>query len=538
MDQSLPRPISRTWVTIALMVGIFVAALDQTIVDTAFPRMIAELHGETIFTWVITAYMLASTAIVPVVGKLADIYGRKIFYITGLVVFVVGSMLCGAARDMTQLILFRGLQGIGAGMLMPIGFTIVGDLYPGEQRAKMQGAFSAVWGLSSILGPKLGGWITTNLNWRYVFYINLPIGLIALVLIVMTYRESKGAKRPIDWLGSFTVTASIVSILLALNKGGDWGWTAPSTLLLFAIGLVTLVAFLIIERRVEEPVLDLSLFQNRLFAVMSALGFIFGVGMFGAIVYIPWFIQGVVGVDPNTAGNVMTPMLMSMVVFSAASGFLTLRLNYRTQVTLGTILMALAFFLMAGWHRGTTQWTATWNTMVMGAGLGLTMPVLTLAPQNAFNATRRGTVTGAATFFRQIGASVGITVLGVVYNHQLGHFFPTTVGPLFERLRPAVAGNPAAQAGMAQLAAQPAILVRFLIDSGKFPFQLPPEQQTALLNAAKDMMSSALHVVFWTGFGTVLVGTLVAQLLGDISLKKQTAALGEDAKPEINLLSE
>ncbi|HLO02856.1 MAG TPA: MDR family MFS transporter [Symbiobacteriaceae bacterium] len=539
MDQTLPRPISRTWVTIALMVGIFVAALDQTIVDTAFPRMIADLHGETIFTWVITAYMLASTAIVPVVGKLADIYGRKIFYATGIVLFVAGSMLCGIAQDMTQLILYRGFQGIGAGMLMPIGFTIVGDLYPGAQRAKMQGVFSGVWGLSSILGPKLGGWITTEFGWRYVFFINLPIGLIALAMIMLTYRESRGEKRPIDWIGSFTVTAGIVTLLLALNKGGDWGWSSVTTLGLFAVAAVMLIVFLITERRVPEPVLDLTLFRNRTFSVMSLLGFIFGIGMFGAIVYIPWFIQGVVGVDPNQAGNVMTPMLMSMVVFSALAGFLTLKMNYRTQLTLGTLLMALAFFLMTSWHRGTTQWTATWNIMIMGAGLGLTMPVLTLAPQNAFAANKRGTVTSAATFFRQIGASVGITVLGVVYNHQLKAFFPSTVGPVFERLKPMLAAAPPAAAeAMAAVAAAPAILVRFLVDSGKLPFALPPEMATALLSGAKDMMSSSLHVVFWCSLGTVLVGTVVAQFMGSISLKGQSVAHGETAKAEINLMTE
>jgi EmrB/QacA subfamily drug resistance transporter len=521
------------------MVGIFVAALDQTIVDTAFPRMIADLHGETIFTWVITAYMLASTAIVPVVGKLADIYGRKFFYAAGIILFVAGSMLCGAAQNMTQLILYRGFQGIGAGMLMPIGFTIVGDLYPGAQRAKMQGAFSGVWGLSSILGPKLGGWITTHLGWRYVFYINLPIGLVALALILLTYRESRGERRPIDWIGSFTVTAGIVTLLLALNKGGDWGWTSVTTLGLCAVSVVMLVVFLITERRVPEPVLDLSLFRNRIFSVSVLLGFIFGIGMFGAIVYIPWFIQGVVGVDPNQAGNVMTPMLMSMVVFSALAGFITLRINYRTQLTLGTLLMALAFFLMTGWHRGTTQWTATWNIIIMGAGLGLTMPVLMLAPQNAFAANRRGTVTSAATFFRQIGASVGITVLGVVYNHQLKVFFPTTVGPVFDQLKPLLAQAPAAAAEtLKAVALEPAILVRFLVDSGKLPFPLPPEVATALLDGAKDMMSAALHVVFWCGLGTILVGTLVAQFMGRSSLKSQTAAHGEAVKTEINLITE
>ncbi|HYG58348.1 MAG TPA: MFS transporter, partial [Symbiobacteriaceae bacterium] len=197
---------NKAFVTAGLLVGLLVAALDQTIVDTAFPKMIADLHGEAIFTWVLTAYMLASTAIVPVVGKLADIYGRKVFYLTGLGLFVGGSMLCGAAQDMTQLILFRALQGVGGGMLMPIAFTIVGDLFPGPERAKMQGIFGAAWGLASVMGPKLGGWITHNLSWRWIFYVNLPVGIVAAALMLLYYRESRGARRPIDWAGSITLT--------------------------------------------------------------------------------------------------------------------------------------------------------------------------------------------------------------------------------------------------------------------------------------------------------------------------------------------
>ena len=310
---------NKVMLTAGLLVGLLVAALDQTIVDTAFPRMIADLHGETIFTWVITAYMLASTSIVPVVGKLADIYGRKIFYLGGMILFVGGSMLCGIAQSMPQLIAFRAIQGIGGGMLMPIAFTIIGDVFPGEQRAKMQGLFGGVWGLASIFGPKLGGWITHNYTWRWIFYINLPVGLIAFTLMFLFYKESKGARRPIDWVGSITVTSGIVALLLGLNRGEEWGWSSPATLGLFAVAIALLVTFVYVEKRVEEPVIDPSLFANRTFTIMSLAGFLMGVGMFGAIIYVPWFIQGVVGVNPNQAGNVMTPMMLTMVVSSVAA---------------------------------------------------------------------------------------------------------------------------------------------------------------------------------------------------------------------------
>lgn len=517
------------------MVGLLVAALDQTIVDTAFPRMIAELHGEKIFTWVITIYMLASTAIVPVVGKLADIYGRKVFYLVGMALFVGGSMLCGAAQSMPQLIVFRGLQGVGGGMLMPIAFTIIGDLFPGEERAKMQGLFGGVWGLASIFGPKLGGWITHHYSWRYIFYINLPIGLIAGALILYAYRESKGERRPIDWLGSITVTAGVSTFLLAMARVDEWGWGSWQTIGLLAVAAALLIAFVLIERRVEEPVLDPSLFQNRTFTVMSAAGFLMGAGMFGAIIYIPWFIQGVVGVNPDQAGNVMTPMMLTMVAFSITAGRLALKMAYRYQVSAGFLVVAAGFFLMTRWTAETTQIQATLASMVVGAGLGLIMPILTLAVQNAFPANRRGVVTSAATFFRSVGATVGVTLLGTVFNNQMASRFKESMAPQMAQMTPLLAKlPPEAAAFFQQVQTDPQMLVRLLL-SPEAQGQIPEAFRGPFIHGIKVMMANSLHVVFFSAIGVVAAGLLSVQFLGNVSLKAQAKAQQGEAVLEVTI---
>jgi EmrB/QacA subfamily drug resistance transporter len=526
-------------VTIALMVGILVAALDQTIVDTAFPRMIAELHGESIFTWVLTAYMLASTAIVPVVGKLADIYGRKIFYLVGMALFVGGSMLCGLAQSMVQLILFRGLQGIGAGMLMPIAFTIVGDIFPGEERAKMQGLFGGMWGLASIIGPKLGGWITHHYSWRWIFYINLPIGLVAGLLMFLFYRESKGERRPVDWLGATTVTAGIVCFLLATAQGGEaWAWDSWQSIGLYGASAVLLALFTFVETRVPEPVLDPKLFANRTFSVLSLASFIFGAGMFGCIIFVPWFIQGVVGVNPDQAGNVMTPMMLTMVVFSVLAGRLALKIAYRYQISLGLIIVGAGYYTMTRWAIDTTQGQATLSSMIVGAGLGLIMPILTLAVQNAFPPNRRGVVTSAATFFRQVGASVGITVYGVVFNHQMSQQFQEKLAPAFSRLQGALANlPPQAREFFQQVQSDPQILVRILL-SEEAQRAIPDPFRAQFITGIKQMMADSLHVVFWSGLGAVAVGLLVVQFLGNASLKRQIAEHGGKVEIETPLVAD
>jgi len=506
-----------------LLVGMLVAALDQTIVDTAFPRMIAELHGEDQFTWVITAYLLASTAVVPVVGKLADIYGRKIFYLIGMGLFVGSSMLCGAAESMLQLILFRALQGIGGGMVMPVVFTIVGDLFPGEARARMQGLFGGVFGVASVLGPKLGGWITHHFSWRWIFYINLPLGLIAMAFMFLFYRESRGERRPVGWLGALTVMASVVLFLLAMAQGGEaWAWDSWQSITLFGGSALFLILFLAVERRVPEPVLDPSLFRNRTFAVMQAVGLLMGAGMFMAVIFIPWFIQGVVGYNPNQAGNVMTPMMLSMVVASVLGGRAALRFTYRQQLSAGFLILLAGFFTMTRWTPHTTALQATVSSMILGAGLGLIMPITTLAVQNAFPAHRRGVVTSATAFFRQNGGTVGSTLGGAIFNHQMAARFQERLAGQVARLQEAGAAlPPQAAAFFREAAADPQMLVRLLLSS-EAQAAIPAAFREPLLAGVKAMMVDSLHVVFYTGIALVFAGLVAVQLLGSVSLREQT----------------
>jgi EmrB/QacA subfamily drug resistance transporter len=503
---------TKTILTVGLMIGLLVSALDTTIVDTAFPRIVAELQGESLFTWVMTMYMLTSTAIVPMVGKMADTHGRKFFYLAGIALFVGGSVLCGMAGSMTQLILFRGLQGIGGGMLLPVAYTIVGDVYPGEQRATVQAFLSAVWGIASTVGPKLGGWITLHYTWRWIFYINLPIGLISAVIMLVGYKESRSAeRRPVDWLGSATVTAGITAFLLAVARGGEaWAWTSWQSLGLFASAAALIALFARIETKAEEPVLDPQLFRNPLFTAVNGAGFTAGAAMFGAIVFIPWFIQGVGGVDPNQAGNVATPMMIALGMCTVLASRLSLKLPYRYLFSTGFVLLAAGFSLMAQWGVTTTPLQATLGSIVVGAGLGLIIPMLTPTLQNAFPASKRGVVTSSSQFFRQIGSTVGLTLFGVIFNRQMAHALTDTVAAGADPFFAGAHGDPQ-------------VLVRVLLNPG-LQASLPDGSRAAVVAQVKAMMAGALHGVFWAGVAIVLVGLVAVQLMGNASLKRQTAA--------------
>jgi EmrB/QacA subfamily drug resistance transporter len=523
MDRTTKRLI-----TAGLMVSLLVTALDQTIVDTAIPRMIAELHGEAIFTWVITIYMLASSVILPVVGKLADLYGRKILFLTGMGVFLAGSVLSGLAGDMVSLIIFRGVQGLGAGMLMPVVFTMVGDVYPGAQRAKVQGFFAAVYGLGSIVGPKLGGYITFHFSWRWVFFINLPVGIIAAVMMFLFYLEAKGERRSIDWLGSITITAGLTCLLLAITSGGGaWSWNSPLSFALMAGAVVLLGAFLLIETRAKEPVLDLNLFRNRTFSLVSMLAFLTGAAMFGVLVFVPWFVQGVVGLDPNQAGNVMVPAMISMVVFSMIGGPAALKLPYREVIGAGLVLMLTGFVLATRWTAHTSELVVMLDAVIVGAGLGIIAPILTLAVQNAFPATRRGVVTSARTFFNQLGATVGVAIFGLIFNQQMAEQFTQRFVPLLPALKEQLPAG--GQDFLTHAVAEPQLLIRVLLREDVRDF-IPLAIRPQVIEVTKEMMTTSLLAVFWCAIALVILGGGVCLLFGRTSLKRQSSemALSEE----------
>lgn len=407
----------------AIMLGLFLSAMDQTVVGTALPRIIADLSGLELYSWVFTSYMLASTASVPIVGKMGDIFGRKRFFLAGIVVFLIGSMLCGAAQSMMQLILFRGLQGIGGGFIFANAFALIGDLYPPVERGKYAGLMSGVFGIASIIGPLVGGFITDNLDWRWVFYVNIPLGLVALAVLarVLPGHERPAQRRPLDYAGAVTLVAAIVPLLLAFSWAGtDYAWTDIRVLAPMAFAAAMAVTFFIIERRAAEPIVPLSLFQNRVFAVCTAVTFVSGAAMFAGTVYIPLFMQGVLDFSATNAGLVLTPMTLAMVAGSAISGQIISRTGrYKALVVVGLLVATGGLLLLSRLGAGSSQVAGMAAMAVLGFGLGLSFPALVLASQNAVPFSMMGVTTSLNTFARSVGGTIGVAIMGSLLTRRL-----------------------------------------------------------------------------------------------------------------------
>ena len=410
---------------LGLMLSVLLASLDQTIVGTAEPRIIAQLSGFDRYPWVSTNYLLTSTLAIPIFAKLSDIYGRKWFFLTGAGMFVTTSALCGASGTLTflpidgmnQLIVFRGMQGIGGGMMMGLAFTIIGDVFSPAERGKYQGFFAATYGLSSIFGPTLGGWLTDHVSWRAAFYVNLPVGIVAIVAIWLyfPYWRPEGVKRSIDWAGVATLILCIVPLLLALTWVRDYGWASPRVEFLLAMSIVMLVAFLRIERKAIEPLIPLVLFRHPVIGMASAASFILGMGMFGVIIYLPLFMQAVLGISATGSGNLLTVLLLSSVVGSILTGQINLRyLTYKPSAVAGSILITAGMVLFARMGAMTQRTDVVVAMLVAGFGMGLLMPVYTVAIQNAASREHMGAASALPTFFRSIGSTVGVAVFGTV----------------------------------------------------------------------------------------------------------------------------
>ncbi|MGW1076715.1 MFS transporter [Streptomyces sp. NPDC002537] len=407
----------------ALLLGMLLAALDQTIVSTALPTIVSDLGGLDHLSWVVTAYMLASTAATPLWGKLGDQYGRKKLFQTAIVIFLVGSALCGLSRNMGELIAFRALQGLGGGGLMVLSMAIVGDIVPPRDRGRYQGLFGAVFGGTSVLGPLLGGLFVDNLSWRWVFYINLPIGVVALAVIAaVLHIPVRRTPHRIDYLGTFLIAAVATCLVLMTSLGGvTYPWSSWRIIGLGVLGAALLVPFVLVERRAAEPVLPLKLFRIRTFALCSVIGFVVGFAMFGSMTYLPTFLQVVQGVSPTLSGVHMLPMVAGMLISSTASGQIVSRTGrYKAFPIAGTGVTAIGLLLL---HRldpasGTAEMSGYF--FVFGFGLGLVMQVLVLVVQNAVGYEDLGVATSGATFFRSIGASFGVSIFGTIFTSRLG----------------------------------------------------------------------------------------------------------------------
>lgn len=429
---------------LGMLLAALLAAIDQTIVGTAEPRIIAALSGFDRYPWVATIYLLTSTVAVPIFASLSDRYGRKPFFMSGVVLFVIASALCGAAGNLTflpfdgmgQLIAFRGLQGLGAGIITGVLFTIVGDIFSPQERGKYQGLFAAVFGLASIFGPTLGGWLTDQWSWRACFYVNLPVGLIALAALHFEFPNMKPrpSNRQIDWNGFALLIATVVPLLLALTWVPQHGWSSLRVWPLLLLSAVMLAGFLINESRAAEPIIPLTLFRNPIIAVCSLCAFVLGMGMFGAIIYLPLFMQGVLGTSATRSGNLLTPLLMGAVVGAIIGGQSVSRTGeYKALGIIGSSLLAVGMVLFARMTGDTTNGYVIWSMVVAGLGMGLLQPVYTIAVQNVAPVDRMGTATSSTIFFRSIGSTVGVAVFGSVmlmrYHDEFLRLAPAGLPP-------------------------------------------------------------------------------------------------------------
>jgi len=429
-----PQYLSHRQILVVLtgvMAGMLLAALDQSIVGTALPRIVSELGGLDKLAWVVTAYLVTSTAVTPLWGKISDLYGRRLIFQIAIGIFIVGSALSGFAADMGQLIAFRAIQGIGGGGLFAIALSIIGDVIPPRDRGRYQGYFGAVFGASSVAGPLLGGWFTDGPGWRWIFFINLPIGLAALVITSLALKMPVVRRQhKIDYVGATTIVAAVTSLLLYLDwRGKDYGWTEGGALLLLAAFVALSVLFVWIELRAAEPIIPMRLFRDRVFSIGNAYGFLTGVAMFGAIIFLPVYFQAVRGMSPTISGLALLPMIAGLFTTSIGSGQMISRTGkYKIYPVLGAAVLVAGLLLLSTIQADTPFWQVAIYVFLLGAGLGFGMQTIVTAIQNAVDFRDLGAATASATFFRQMGGAIGAAVFGAVLSSRLVHYLAEQFG--------------------------------------------------------------------------------------------------------------
>ncbi len=506
-------------VLIGVMLGMLLAALDQTVVGTALPRIVASLGGLEHYAWVATSYLLASTVSIPIYGKLSDIYGRRPFFIGGMVIFLIGSALSGTSQDMTQLIIYRGIQGLGAGAMMPLAMAIIGDIFPPSERGKWQGLITAVFGLATIVGPIIGGSITDNWGWRWVFYVNMPIGAIAIVTAGFVLPKAlRRVKHTIDYLGAIALVAFAVPLLLGFSWAGtQYDWNSWQVILMFVIAAVMLVVFILIEMRAAEPIISPRLFKNSIFLVSTIAMFLVSAGMFGAILYLPLFVQAVTGNSATNSGVVLTPMMLGFIFSSIVGGQILSRTgHYKILAIFGFIVAALGMFLLSRMSATVSEGIISLNMVVTGLGIGVMMSLFTIVVQNAFPFRQIGQVTAGLTFFRSIGSTIGVAVMGSIMTNGFQSALQSNLPPVLAKLVPASLQNP-------QVLLDPSVLAalqhRFaaLGPQGLVLFQ-------QFFEAVKVSLASAIDSIFFLGVIVMLLGLVSVFFLREIPLRKSHAA--------------
>ncbi len=481
------------------MLGMALAALDQTIVATALPTIAGDLHGLNHLSWVVTAYLLATCISTPLWGKLGDLYGRKGLFQLAIVIFLVGSMLSGISQTMAELIAFRAVQGIGAGGLMVGSQAIMGDVVPARQRGRYMGYFGVVFGVTNVAGPLLGGWFTESLSWRWIFYINVPLGIVALfVVATVLHTPVHRVPHTIDWAGTALLSIGVTSIILLTTWGGsEYAWGSPMIFTLGLISLGTLLTFVWIESKAAEPIIPLHLFRNRTFTATSAVGFIIGFSMFGAIIYLPLYLQVVHGATPTQSGLQLLPMIGGMLLTFISSGRLvTSTGRYKVFPIVGTGVLAFGLILLTRLGPNTPYWRVALFMFVAGLGIGLVMQVLVVAVQNAVPYSELGVATSTSTFFRTIGGAFGVAVLGAVFANELSSQLRTHASAATMKI-----------ASSASISANPAQIQR-----------LPIEQRTFVVRA----FSHSVETAFFVAVPFVIVGFILSWLIKEIPLRTTT----------------
>ena len=499
-------------VFIGLMLGMLVASISQTIVGPALPRIVAELGGMDHYSWVATAAMLVSAVTVPIVGKFSDLYGRRAFYIGGIVVFMLGTLIAGLSQSFWMLVGARAVQGLGMGTLMPLSQTIIGDIIPPRQRGKYQGLMGAVFGVTSVAGPLAGGLITDHLGWRWLFFVTLPIGLIALTFIVkFLHIPHEPRKAQIDYLGIATLSTALVSLLLAVSFGGNtWAWGSTEVIGLFALSLVSTIAFVIIESRAVEPVLPLRLLANPTvgFSLVAAFGV--AIVMFGSIIYIPVYAQGVIGVNATNSGLILVPLMLGFIGCGILTGLLITRTgHYKPFMLAGIVVMAAGVFLLTRLDHTATSGQLTLAMVVVGIGLGMAMQQYTLVVQNAVRRSEMGVATASTQFFRNVGSTVGIAIYGAVMASGLGRAIASHLP----------GGMPAGAEGMdASAVLDPSALA-----------SLPPE----VADAVRWGLAEKLGDAFALGLPVLAVVFIATALIPNIPLRETNADPAEEVGQEV-----
>ncbi|MFC1995000.1 MDR family MFS transporter [Chloroflexota bacterium] len=505
-----------------VMLAMFLSSLDQTIVGTAMPRIVSDLGGFSQYTWMTTAYIITSAVAIPITGKLTDMYGRKYFYIGGLVIFTTASFLCGLSNSMMQLIVCRGIQGIGAGIMMANAFTVIGDLFPPSERGKYQGLISGVFGLSSVIGPTLGGFITDALSWHWIFFLNVPLGIIIIALFFLYFpnlRPDK-LKHQIDYPGVIALILTVVPLLLALSWAGvEYPWGSLQIVGMLVFSAIMIACFLFIENRSKEPIIPLSLFRNQIVVISFAVIFFTAFGMFGSIIFVPLFFQGVLGATATTSGSFLTPMMLGVVFGSVVSGQILSRAggHYRLQGIIGIITLATGLGLLSQLTADVSYLRAVFYIIITGLGLGITMPVFTITVQNAVPHSVLGVATSATAFFRSIGGSVGLAIMGSVMNNRFAsEISGGFTGPI-KNLIPqdqleAFSNNPQALVSLEAQAQLRTLFEQYGIQGAALFEQV--------LQMLRQALSAAISDVFLVSLGAVIMALVIQLFIKEIPLRK------------------